>query len=1178
MVRYIVIPDTAVYGSVLFVYLRGFRVVGSNMKGNAKTSKHGTGKCRDPLFLYAYSPAKIKTMSYFIQNTGEQSLSKIINNLLPSKTKAMDFLVGYFYFSGMEEIYTQLEDKPMRILVGLDMDHDLLKKTSEFDFFSQSRHSSNKEIREDFFTSLRNLFNNTSYFENSKRAEAFKIYYEKIKNGTLEIRKTLDPCHAKMYIFAYKDELTEDGETPGTVITGSSNFSYSGLTGNNEINVRFHSKPEFEDAQAIFEQLWEEATPIVDQSRIEEFENGVLKHIWYEQTPTPYLLYLRILYEYFHLDNKEQVLTPHEITNGDFINLKYQEDAVRIGIETIRKHSGVIVADVVGLGKSIIGATIARNLDIRTLIIAPPHLVKQWEDYAFDFKVRAKVFSRGNMEHILEEYRTLRRQDEQWLIIVDEAHAYRNEFTKDYAILHEICQGNKVLLLTATPFNNRPEDIYAMVKLFQIPSKSTLQTVSNLGTEFAHWIAYYKKLKTQQRTNRISKSDLQQAIANTGDQIRKIIEPLVIRRSRIDLQNIPAYKEDLEIQHIKFPKVSTPEEKDYELGDLESLYRYTLIRICPKPKDMENADNYNNADLEYVPEEYESSNDQFQAARYKPITYYKSDYYTDIVKIIRDAGMDENLFLNSQRNLASFMRTLLVRRFESSQHAFKMSLQTMLDNCLRIQGWIERLNCVPVYKKGNIPDVAELYNSTEDGQTMLFSTEVEDMIDNLQQKGMFTIPCEYLRQDFFDDLQSDIDILTDLKNRWDEVAEDNDPKLDKFISILREQRKHDPNRKIVVFSQFADTVDYLGDKLEEADLPVFAYTSGRATPTNKRTIMRNFDAGLKPAEQEDEYQILVATDAISEGYNLHRAGTIFNYDIPYNPTRVIQRVGRINRINKKVFDRLYIYNYFPTSIGEKETHTREISTMKMAMIHAIMGEDTRYLTKEEELKSYFEKTYKALFEASEEESWDTPYRARLHQLINIEDMQRALELPLRSKIRRLTTFGDTGVLAFAKKNDDFVFKFATDTRNIVTLDPRKAFEIIEAKQAEPAYPLSAQFFDLFSEVKRDLFARDTKEESEKTKREALQKVQIMRRNRSLDDEYLQDLEKAIHCDGVSGYYLREINKLKPAEFATLTKIINAEYIRDILRRYDAISRGEEILIAAEEIQNITTHPQTELGL
>ena len=1115
---------------------------------------------------------------HFLQNNGENSLSQVISNILPAKAKSLDFLVGYFYFSGLKEIYQYIEDKPMRILVGLDIDHDMMKKTSEFDFFVQQHKSSNKEIREDFFKSIVNLFNNTGYFESNSQAEAFRVYYEKIKNGSLEIRKTLDPCHAKMYIFSYRDELTEGGETPGTVITGSSNFTYSGLTQNNEINVRFHGKAEFEDARAIFERLWEDATPIVDETRVEEFEQGVIKHIWYEKTPTPYLLYLRILYEYFHIDSSKQILTPHEITDGDFINLKYQEDAVRLGLETISRHNGVIVADVVGLGKSIIGATIARNLDLRTLIIAPPHLVPQWEDYSFEFKVRAKVYSRGNMERIAEEFHNLKKPDEEWLIIVDEAHNFRNEYRKDYALLHEICQGNKVLLLTATPFNNRPEDIYAMIKLFQIPTKSTLQTVNNLGAEFAHWIAYYKKIKSQQRKKELTGKELQNTIANTGDRIRKIIEPLVIRRSRTDLEKIPAYKEDIEIQGVEFPKVNPPQEKGYDLGDLESLYKYTLKRICPREKDFENVERYYNPDIEYEDASIDdSANDQFVAARYQPLSYYKSEHHQDLVKIIREAGMDEILFFNSQRNLASFMRTLLVRRFESSQAAFKMSLDAMLDNCLRIKGWIDKLHCVPIYKKGNIPDVAELYNSTDDGM-VLFVSEVEDILDNLNQKGLFTIPVDFLKQKFFDDLDSDISILKELKQMWDGVPDNQDPKLETFVEILRTQRETDPMRKIVVFSQFSDTVNYLGKKLKEANLPVMAYTSKDANKKNKRIIMRNFDAGIKLSEQEDNFQILVATDAISEGYNLHRAGTIFNYDIPYNPTRVIQRVGRINRINKKVFDELYIYNYFPTAIGESETRTKEISTMKMAMIHAIMGEDTKYLTDEEQLRNYFDKVYRETIEASETESWDTPYRAKFNQLLNSEAMNQALDLPLRSKIRRLTTYGDSGVIVFARKGGDCVFKFGKNAKEIETIDPKQALTILEANPQEPGYPLSKQFNELFAKTKEQLFVQENKGESEKTKREALAKVQAIIRDQALNDEYLADLQQAIRYDALSGYSLREINKLKKADYHLLPKIVSPNYISSILRHYDEISRGKEELIAAEEIQNINTHPQTELSL
>lgn len=233
-----------------------------------------------------------------------------------------------------------------------------------------------------------------------------------------------------------------------------------------------------------------------------------------------------------------------------------------------------------------------------------------------------------------------------------------------------------------------------------------------------------------------------------------------------------------------------------------------------------------------------------------------------------------------------------------------------------------------------------------------------------------------------EDVKADIQLLKNLREQW--FGKDNivqfDPKLNSFIRIIQEHLNKEPKRKLIVFSEFADTVNYLGEELLKAGLPVMKYTSVDATSTNKDRIRANFDAGLKDSLQQDDFQILVATDAISEGYNLHRAGAIFNYDIPYNPTRVIQRIGRINRINKKVFDELYIYNYFPTEVGEAETRTKEISTLKMAMIHAIMGEDTKALTKEEEVRAFFKERYRKEFARSEETSWDTPYRKLLNSL------------------------------------------------------------------------------------------------------------------------------------------------------------------------------------------------------
>lgn len=1138
--------------------------------------------CRDT----AWEFFAIVNMSskHFLHNDGECSLSSEIARILPSKAKSMDFLVGYFYFSGLKEIYEHIEGKPMRILVGMEMEHDLLLRTTEFDFFAKHSNSSRQESKNKFYASLVELFNKSDYFESDAEAEAFRIYYQKIKEGTLEIRKTKDPCHAKMYIFSYKDELTEDGNDPGTVITGSSNLTYSGLRSNNEINVRFKDKPEYDDAEEIFNSLWNDAIVIADKEHIQDFEDNVIKHVWYDKIPSPYLLYLRVIHEYFHIDNSKHISTPSEITHGEFKDLRYQEDAIRMAIDTINRHNGVIIADVVGLGKSIIGSAVANNLHLRTIVIAPPHLTAQWEDYRTQFGVNARVFSRGNLDKVLDFYNTAKREDEQWLIMIDEAHAYRNEYIRDYAILHEICKGNKVMLLTATPFNNRPADIYAMIKLFQDPTKTTLQTVDNLGKEFTTLIYTYKRISKQQRTHSISKDELKVAINSVAEQIRRIIGPLVIRRSRLDLKKIPQYKKDMDSQNMEFADPQPPQIKDYELGDLEELYRYTLRRISPRPDDLRNISADEDIDEEVLMEQIEQENQEFadeysfQAARYKPLLYQKEDKKESIKKIIEDAGLEYNLFLGSQRNLASFMRTLLVHRFESSQAAFRESLKNMLYYCENIQRWMEKREKIPVFKKGQLPDVKSMYESTSDQVEMIWEEVIESQIEALKARGMFEVPTEYLKDEFFKDLQEDIKLLKDLKDKWDKVPIENDPKLNAFIQILNQQLHDDPNRKIIVFSQFADTVEYLGAKLAEKGLPVFAYTSKQATTKKKEIIKANFDAGYPDHKQVDEYKILVATDAISEGYNLHRAGTIYNYDIPYNPTRIIQRVGRINRINKKVFDQLFIYNYFPTSIGETETRTKEITTLKMAMIHAIMGEDTQYLTDEEELKNFFVNQYKSLVEEQESESWDTPYRALLHELENTDDMRQALNIPLRSKIRRLTTTADTGIIAFAKKGKDYVFKLATSDGNISDVSPEQGLKIMEAEKDENGHKLSSSFTPLFTQLKQTLFTHEAESEKDKTKRDALDKVRLIVQTGMVDRDYLEDLITAIKHDSISGYSLRQINRLKQKDFATLPDMISREYVNAALRAYDNVSLGTETLIIAEEMQNINTHSQTELEL
>ena len=284
-------------------------------------------------------------------------------------------------------------------------------------------------------------------------------------------------------------------------------------------------------------------------------------------------------------------------------------------------------------------------------------------------------------------------------------------------------------------------------------------------------------------------------------------------------------------------------------------------------------------------------------------------------------GVDENLLKQSQINLARFMKRLLVRRFESSIQAFKLTLNYMINSSEIMLHWFEKVGKVPIYKKGNIPDPNDFYDFS--GDDALGS--VEDILDNEQlskyiDRGMWFIEAKELRKGFADQVRKDLELLKNIYDNWFKDGHPEDPKLLHFIENIQQQIKYDPNRKIVVFTEFTDTANYLHKNLKDK-LKVFKYSSADGNKTNKQIIRENFDAGLE--NQKNDYDILIATDAISEGFNLHRAGTIFNYDIPYNPTRVIQRIGRINRINKKVFDKLSIFTIFSQ---QQQVNVKRISS------------------------------------------------------------------------------------------------------------------------------------------------------------------------------------------------------------------------------------------------------------
>lgn len=1085
-------------------------------------------------------------------------LGKNIEEILPL-VKNLDIFVGYFYFSGFRELYKELKDKRIRILVGLEISKEILKHIKNIETLANlpedpesvlNPNRSKTFIRQKYIDTFAKVFNDSDLFDKEEEIIAFKLFMDKLKDGSMEIKKTIKSEHGKFYLFY--DDKKEGEEFLRISIMGSSNFTYNGLRGQGELNKRSNDTEDFESYRNVFEDQWsdENSVPISTLETYPDFEKDIKQKIWLFSLPEPYKLYLKVLKEYYAAKDDFSIIPVSKITKGEYMDLKYQTDAIKLGIDRIERYNGVIIADVVGLGKSIIAAAIAHNQKLKTVVIAPPHLVDSWNDYCEQFDITARVYSSGKIDEVISRYGN---SEEKRLFILDEAHKYRNEETDDYANLHKLCQNNKVIVLSATPFNNDPKDIFALVKLFDVPGRSKLKTVENLSMQFRELIKRYKQIRKDLKKDSSSEMEFHKRTEEIAQELRRIIEPLVIRRSRLDLDQIDEYRQDLEKQGIRFPLVEPPELLSYELKELSSLYVDTLERIHSINKDPE--ENY------------------FQGVRYQPAKYLspgkKQDFYKELEKEgYKDDDVDS--IEQAQVNVAKFMRTLLVRRFESSIFAFGRTLDAMIESHRLIKKWYENLDLVPIYKKGLLPDVDEFNDLfSEEIDEELKSIQLNEELSRYQKRGLILIPKKYLTPDFIVKLNADIRLLERLREQWGKNLPD--PKFDYFKSNLEEFIKKDPQRKIVIFSEFSDTVDYITDRLQkETKLKVFKYSAKEGNRQNREIIRKNFDAGIDSSKQLNDYDILIATDAISEGFNLHRAGAIYNYDIPYNPTRVIQRIGRINRVNKKVFDKLFIFNFFPTPTGEQETNTKKISQLKMNLIHSLLGEDTKILTNEEELRNYFVKQYEDEQKKAERTTWEAVHRNEWNR---VKDEQSLLDeisdIPHRTRISRKNQ-SKKGVIVFGKRGASIIFGLSSEGE-LVFINDEVALGLFKANKEEKANEITPQFTDLYYEVKKMLFKDNTAVSvAGKRRQEVLIKIKYIRGKVSKSKAYCDDIITIIKdFDGLPDGILKDLNKVDiknpEAAYEDLKRLVPLSYKNSIFENAQSMQDDQELIVLSEEL-------------
>ncbi|MCF6296049.1 MAG: SNF2-related protein, partial [Flavobacteriaceae bacterium] len=998
------------------------------------------------------------------------TLKKRLEKLI-SASQELKFLVGFFYFSGWQEIYKSLKDNKqvtLKILVGLQVDKYLstiVEVGIDDNSLSQEEHFTQ------FMKSMGFAINNAE-MDNETFYNQIEFFIQLLEEGRLIIRKTLNPNHTKVYLFQLDNQYQDLFNVKGEFITGSSNLTKAGLHSQEEFNVEIKDYG-FETAEAYFDNLWETAVPITEAQNGTRIIVDFLKNKSQSSLITPFEAYALILKTYIELQEAKKIndaITRLLEENG-FDKYQYEIDAVNQALNVIDTYNGVIIADVVGLGKSVIASLIANQIGKRGLILCPPGLIGSkkensgWWEYWNKFKLyNWDIESSGNLEAVAESIR--KNNLEYQIIIVDEAHKFRNQDTSAYEALMDICRGKQVILLSATPFNNSPADVFSLLKLFIVPGASGITIETDLEGRFNAYNYRFKRLSNIIKNHASNNPDkrrkaerdyekmfglslpinitiVRDNVKAMANDIKNVITPVVIRRNRLDLKTDFEYKKEI----ANLSEVKDPVEQFYELTKEQSDFYTRIIQ------------------------DYFSESGHFKGAIYKPFEYENPQQDEDKL------NEDDNRAFQQQRNLFDFMRRLLVKRFESSFGAFEKSIQRFLKTNRMVLSFIEHSGKYIMDRKV----IENIYNDSDGADDFTYKT-IKEALEEFEKNAInhtkpkhtkiYNINTFQYKKEFLDDIKNDIKLFEKIK---DEIKDlkiiKNDPKRKAVLETIKDVLNKDsnPRRKVILFTEYTDTVRHLQKYFEKELLGRTLFCDGGITKKFAKELDANFNA--KHNEQVDDYDVLITSDKLSEGYNLNRAGLIINYDIPWNPTRVIQRVGRINRMSAKVFDELYIYNFFPTDQGADIVKSREIAQQKMFLIHSALGEDSKIFDADEE------PTPSGLFskistnpEENDELSTSTIIRNDYNKIVEShpEVIKKINGLPNRVKTAKL--YIDNNVVVLRKKGMalfSIVHQYENEKPN--NKPKEKTFEelidYVKCTPEEKRQPLNSKFWKSYEEIK-----------------------------------------------------------------------------------------------------------------
>lgn len=953
--------------------------------------------------------------SNFFTNKNGNTLMKEFEGILQHNQyiKNLDAVVGFLRASGYFSLRSFLDNiNRVRILIGIDVDKYIAQAANQGRIFFGAE----EEVREECLRKIRRNIESSNY---KKEVEdgIFQMIQDLI-DGKLELRAhPSKKIHAKLYIL-YPDDFNQYSQ--GVAITGSSNLSGNGLGISEdkqyEFNVKLDRYDDVKFAKDEFEQLWKEAEGCAITA---EDVKASVDRTYLKGDVKPYDLYIKMLMEYF----SDRVLAtddnnPFDMPEG-YTKYDYQMDAVVEGYQKLIRYDGFFLADVVGLGKTVIATMIAKKFLIengrdktKILVVYPPAVEQNWKATFKDFGIDkyAKFVTNGSLYKVLdEENYNYWNADEYDLILVDEAHKFRSHTTSAFEQLQEICkmprieQGNipgykkKVMLISATPMNNTPADIYNEIQLFQDPRRCTIDGVANLTAFFSPLIKEFQQLRKD------SNFDVTQ-FKKLAEHVRdRVIKPLTVRRTRTDIESVARYNKDVN----GFPKVERPNASSYELNEhLADLFESAMQTL--------------DKELTY--------------ARYQAIAYLKPEVSN---------GLYDNAELIS-RSLAGIRKNGLVKRLESSFYAFQVSLSNFRQ---ANQNMLDMFNRDKVFIA---PDL-DINNLLESGYT---DEEIEEKLNAKAEDNPknSVFKAEDFKPEFIEMLQGDQETLEKMCKAWEKITDADDSKFAKFNELLKHElfkEDRNPEQKLVVFSESVDTVKYLERRINRKDVLVIS-----ADNRSKlfKTIRENFDANYKT--KLNDYNIILTTDVLAEGVNLHRANVIVNYDTPWNSTRLMQRIGRVNRIGS-ASKHIYNYVFYPSREGNREINLNQIALSKIQTFHSTFGEDNQIYSQQEILDRDLTKLFdEGMKKQKEEANQELPFYEELRTLYktNRREYNRIEKLSLRSRTGRekrtiegVTLTGDT--LVFLKTNFRKVFFLVSETaKELSVLDALKYFKASTEEQ------------------------------------------------------------------------------------------------------------------------------------